>query len=77
MWCPKNPGGGIGFPELGTDDEMFASQQVEVIAKKPEWSKDAQSLVLDFRDRQVLASSKNFQLVYGKKPGSVYRHRVS
>lgn len=73
IWCPK-----LGFPELGStldekdaNKDFYNSKQVEVIAKKPEWSEEVQSLVLDFRDRQVLASSKNFQLVYGKRPASV------
>lgn len=47
------------------------SEPQEICTKRPQWNDDIESLVLDFKGRHVLSSSKNFQLALPGRPNSV------
>jgi hypothetical protein len=71
VWCPR-----VGCPPPGDDmDSLAKSNEVDVLllaSKRPEWHKKMRSLVLDFKDRSVVPSAKNFQIVMaGKKANHV------
>lgn len=68
VWCPT-----LGFGDLG--DEYDACTEVQVFKTKvPIWSEQVESLVLDFKDRNIQSSAKNFQLSMplSSRPKSVY-----
>jgi hypothetical protein len=66
VWCPL---AGLGdLADFGSDDGPEAEH---LATKQPAWNKEVDSLVLDFRGRDILPSAKNFQLVDRSRPGNV------
>jgi hypothetical protein len=66
IWCPKL---GRGDLSLDTFDDSYESQRLAT--KSPVWNDEVESLVLDFKARNVLSSAKNFQLSLGQRPEHV------
>jgi len=65
VWCPV-----LGKGDLAAaDDDNYETQQL--ITKEPTWNEQVESLVLDFKGRNVLSSAKNFQLALRQKPKHV------
>lgn len=65
VWCPLAGRGDLGdFPE-----DNYEAQHL--ITKQPSWNDAVESLVLDFKGRNVTASAKNFQLALTQKPDHV------
>lgn len=65
IWCPL-----LGRGDLAAPSD--ASCQVQRLhSKQPTWNDEVDSLVLDFKGRQVLSSSKNFQMATSRKPEQV------
>jgi len=64
IWCPLTGRGDLGVP-YGSDDTQV------LVTKKPVWNDEVESLVLDFKGRQILSSAKNFQLALSEKPDHV------
>lgn len=64
IWCPM-----LGRGDLGSPQEGYETQTL--ITKQPVWNDAVESLVLDFKGRNVLASAKNFQLALAQKPEHV------
>jgi len=64
VWCPMSFGCNLA--------EAHESSEVrELVSKMPTWNSELQSLVLDFKDRAVDTSAKNFQLVQRKRPDNL------
>jgi len=62
IWCAM-----LGKPDLAeADEETYALR-----TREPLWKEKAQSLVLDFKNREVSTSAKNFQLTLPEKPKRV------
>lgn len=56
----------------GGDSAKQDVEDLERLVTKPAvWNADLQTLVLDFKDRRVVPSSKNFQLVSAARPSEV------
>lgn len=66
VWCPLT-----GKGDLSEYIEDGSHEARELITKEPSWNEGIQSLVLDFKGREILASAKNFQLALSQKPESV------
>lgn len=66
IWCPKLGRGDLGLEPL---DDGYESQRLET--KPPVWNEQVESLVLDFKGRNVSSSAKNFQLALGRRPEHV------
>jgi len=64
IWCPM-----LGMPDLADAEEGNEIQQL--ITRKPVWNEQVQSLVLDFKGRNIVSSAKNFQLALRQKPQHV------
>jgi hypothetical protein len=65
IWCPL-----LGKGDLASPPEDSLEVQ-RLITRKPQWSNDVESLVLDFKGRHILSSAKNFQLALNQKPEHV------
>ncbi|CAE8740580.1 unnamed protein product, partial [Polarella glacialis] len=63
VWCPM-----LGRTDLAvvSDEANYETQQL--VTKEPVWNEQVESLVLDFKGRNVLSSAKNFQLALRQKP---------
>jgi len=76
LWCPlrgvgRYSGGQVLAAGFGdTPHDNYDGVQ-KLVTKKPAWNDDVASLVLDFRGRNVLSSSKNFQIAGGARGGVV------
>lgn len=66
VWCPM-----LGRKDLGAACSGCGGDRQRLITKKPVWNDEVESLVLDFKGRDVLASAKNFQLALEQKPQHV------
>jgi hypothetical protein len=66
IWCPK-----LGRGELGLDLDSIGYESLKLLTKKPHWNDEVESLVLNFKDRNIVSSAKNFQLVLEQKPDHV------
>lgn len=65
IWCPM-----LGRGDLGsTQCDDYETQTL--VSKQPVWNDDVESMVLNFRGRNVMASAKNFQLGPSQKPEHV------
>jgi len=65
IWCPL-----LGRGDLaGPPEDSYEAQRL--ITKKPTWNDEVESLVLDFKGRNILSSAKNFQLALSQKPEHV------
>eukprot|EP00929_Paragymnodinium_shiwhaense_P003916 TRINITY_DN10463_c0_g1_i1.p1 TRINITY_DN10463_c0_g1~~TRINITY_DN10463_c0_g1_i1.p1 ORF type:complete len:291 (+),score=72.91 TRINITY_DN10463_c0_g1_i1:132-1004(+) len=70
----KTIGHGVNYimdVELPPLESAEDDTPMELVTKLPEWNEDIKSLVLDFKGRRVISSSKNFQLATTDKPGNV------
>lgn len=65
LWCPMLRKG-----ELGSACEGDYEVQ-RLVTKQPQWNSEVESLVLDFKGRNIMASAKNFQLALQQKPQHV------
>lgn len=65
VWCPLL---GRGDLAEGPDGSHEAQR---LVTRKPVWNDDVESLVLDFKGRNILSSAKNFQLALSQKPEHV------
>mmetsp|Transcript_22579 Transcript_22579/g.40904 ORF Transcript_22579/g.40904 Transcript_22579/m.40904 type:complete len:301 (-) Transcript_22579:489-1391(-) len=65
IWCPKLGRGDLSEPL----DNSY--QALQLSTKQPVWNDEVESLVLDFKGRNVLSSAKNFQLSPNHKPDHV------
>jgi hypothetical protein len=63
IWCPK-----LGKGSLGMNHSSDNNESQMLVTKMPVWNDEAQGLVLDFKNRDVLSSPKNFQLTLGRRP---------
>lgn len=63
VWCHM-----LGKSDLGGHD--MDDEKQFLITRLPEWSDKVESLVLDFKGRQILSSAKNLQLAMEEKPNS-------
>merc|ERR1719424_145487 len=66
IWCPKLGRGDLGYEPL---DGSCESQRL--VTKKPVWNEEVESLVLDFKARNIQSSAKNFQISMAKRPDHV------
>jgi hypothetical protein len=65
IWCPL-----LGRGDLaGPPEDSYEAQRL--VTKKPTWNDEVESLVLDFKGRNILSSAKNFQLALSQKPEHV------
>mmetsp|Transcript_16639 Transcript_16639/g.46051 ORF Transcript_16639/g.46051 Transcript_16639/m.46051 type:complete len:305 (+) Transcript_16639:49-963(+) len=62
VWCPLLGRGDLAAPGEDSDEAQ------RLITKKPTWNDEVESLVLDFKGRNILSSAKNFQLALSQKP---------
>jgi len=65
VWCPL-----LGKGDLAQPPEDSLEVQ-RLVTKKPQWNDHAESLVLDFKGRNIISSAKNFQLALQQKPEHV------
>jgi hypothetical protein len=65
VWCPM-----LGKGDLATPPQDSLEVQ-HLATKKPQWNDDVESLVLDFKGRNIMSSAKNFQLALRQKPEHV------
>ena len=65
VWCPM-----MGMGDLADADAASGESQT-LITRKPVWNEQVQSLVLDFKGRNIVSSAKNFQLALRQKPQHV------
>lgn len=65
VWCPM-----LGMGDLA-DAEAGNGESQTLITRKPVWNEQVQSLVLDFKGRNIVSSAKNFQLALRQKPQHV------
>jgi len=65
IWCPRQ---GYGNLADGPGADNMAHQ---LTTMKPAWNDEVESLVLDFKHRDILSSAKNFQLALRQKPKQV------
>eukprot|EP00419_Tripos_fusus_P022371 CAMPEP_0172721132 /NCGR_PEP_ID=MMETSP1074-20121228/78388_1 /TAXON_ID=2916 /ORGANISM="Ceratium fusus, Strain PA161109" /LENGTH=358 /DNA_ID=CAMNT_0013546799 /DNA_START=32 /DNA_END=1105 /DNA_ORIENTATION=- len=63
VWCPM-----LRRQDLGATHKEGDHSTQRLITKLPAWNEDVESLVLDFKGRNVVASAKNFQLALEQKP---------
>lgn len=63
VWCPL-----LGRGDLGLDG---SDEAISMVTKKPVWNDEVESLVLDFKGRNIVSSAKNFQLALSQKPDHV------
>lgn len=63
IWCPK-----LGRGNLGSESLDSSHEWQHLANKMPVWNDEVESLVLDFRGRNVISSAKNFQLFFGDQP---------
>jgi len=63
VWCPM-----LGRQDLGATHNAGDHSTQKLVTKLPTWNDDVESLVLDFKGRNVVASAKNFQLALEQKP---------
>jgi hypothetical protein len=66
VWCPAE-----GYTDLALAEED-SYEALGLMTKRPEWNEEVDSLVLDFKNRSVVASAKNFQLSLKQKPDQVF-----
>lgn len=66
VWCEKLGRGNLGLEPF---DDSFESQKL--VSNMPSWNDEVGSLVLDFQPRNVLSSTKNFQLSCKHRPKHV------
>lgn len=66
IWCSK-----LGRGNLGMDAVSDTYESQKMIAKMPAWNDEVESLVLDFKGRNVMSSAKNFQLAVSQRPQHV------
>lgn len=64
IWCPM-----LGMPDLA--EAELSNEMQQLITRKPVWNEKVQSLVLDFKGRNIVSSAKNFQLALRQKPQHV------
>lgn len=65
VWCPM-----LGRSDLSQPQERDYETQ-RLVTKLPAWNPQVESLVLDFKGRNVVSSAKNFQLALRQKPDHV------
>jgi len=63
VWCPM-----LRRQDLGAAHKTGDHTTQRLVTKLPMWNDDVESLVLDFKGRNVVASAKNFQLALEQKP---------
>jgi hypothetical protein len=69
VWCPA-----LGRGDLAAAAALFAGggerchETQHLITRQPVWNEEVESLVLDFKGRNVTSSAKNFQLALAQKP---------
>merc|ERR1719369_1012364 len=66
IWCPL-----LGRRDLSESFDEDCYEVVRLVTRKPVWNDEVESLVLDFKGRNVLSSAKNFQLTLDRKPEHV------
>lgn len=66
VWCPLN-----GRDDLSAPLDPDSHEAHELITNEPSWNDEIQSLVLDFKGREILSSAKNFQLGLSQNPEHV------
>jgi hypothetical protein len=56
--------------EVGSDSDDGSAAQIihKLVTKTAQWHEELQTLVLNFRGRQVVPSAKNFQLALAERP---------
>lgn len=64
IWCPM-----LGMGDLAGPHEDYDAQTL--CTKQPAWNDEVESLVLDFKGRNIQSSAKNFQLALSQKPEHV------
>lgn len=67
IWCPLTGRGDLSAEPIDVDSH----EAHHLVTKQPSWNDQIQSLVLDFKGREILASAKNFQLGVSHKPEHV------
>mmetsp|Transcript_123556 Transcript_123556/g.357289 ORF Transcript_123556/g.357289 Transcript_123556/m.357289 type:complete len:360 (+) Transcript_123556:96-1175(+) len=65
IWCPN-----LGRGDLAQSSGHGYETQ-RLITKMPVWNEEVESLVLDFKGRNIVSSAKNFQLALSQKPEHV------
>eukprot|EP00930_Biecheleria_cincta_P006187 TRINITY_DN10716_c0_g1_i1.p1 TRINITY_DN10716_c0_g1~~TRINITY_DN10716_c0_g1_i1.p1 ORF type:complete len:300 (+),score=43.36 TRINITY_DN10716_c0_g1_i1:75-974(+) len=65
VWCPLLGRGDLSVPV----DSSHESHRI--VTRQPSWNDEVESLVLDFKGRDVMSSAKNFQLVLPQRPEHV------
>lgn len=65
VWCPL-----LGRGDLGAEPDGGREAQ-KLVARRPQWNDEVESLVLDFKGRHIQSSAKNFQLALQQKPEHV------
>jgi hypothetical protein len=66
IWCPK-----LGRGDLGLDADSNGHESQKLVTKSPEWNDEVESLVLNFKGRNIVSSAKNFQLTLAQRPEHV------
>eukprot|EP00930_Biecheleria_cincta_P033692 TRINITY_DN23342_c0_g1_i1.p1 TRINITY_DN23342_c0_g1~~TRINITY_DN23342_c0_g1_i1.p1 ORF type:complete len:304 (-),score=42.09 TRINITY_DN23342_c0_g1_i1:449-1360(-) len=66
VWCPLT-----GRDDLSVAIDDDSQEAHELITKEPSWNDQIQSLVLDFKGREIISSAKNFQLGMAHNPEHV------
>jgi hypothetical protein len=66
IWCPK-----LGRSNLGMNSHTGGYESQMLVTKKPVWNDEVESLVLDFKGRNVKPSAKNFQLALAQRPDHI------
>lgn len=62
VWCPVLGRGDLSVPVDGSHESH------KLVTKQPAWNDAVESLVLDFKGRDVVSSAKNFQLALPQRP---------
>jgi len=65
VWCDAVGKGDLGRPQEGNNETQL------LVTKLPVWNEQVGSLVLDFKNRSIQSSAKNFQLALQQKPDHV------
>eukprot|EP00425_Heterocapsa_triquetra_P037893 CAMPEP_0195089840 /NCGR_PEP_ID=MMETSP0448-20130528/29021_1 /TAXON_ID=66468 /ORGANISM="Heterocapsa triquestra, Strain CCMP 448" /LENGTH=113 /DNA_ID=CAMNT_0040123615 /DNA_START=116 /DNA_END=454 /DNA_ORIENTATION=- len=72
VWCPVLGRGDLaGVAALHQSGNDRGHETQHLITRQPVWNDEVESLVLDFKGRNVTASAKNFQLALEQKPAHV------
>ncbi|CAJ1329180.1 unnamed protein product [Effrenium voratum] len=65
VWCAMQGKGDLADAGFNTGETQT------LVTRKPVWNEQVQSLVLDFKGRNIVSSAKNFQLALRQKPQHV------